>query len=176
MTIIADLPAGYTVGDGANIRKAIWDVQLASYTTLSRHDWDALAKLYLWPGLDQAAIELIALICSARQPLPLDDVSATLLHSLLKLMPSPTFGELSAWMDAQKPQTDSAERAVATLAAHVAERESEPGGDLLRSALLATVRAARPDLSIHEAPALAARLVEQARQAMELADSPAAVA
>jgi 2-keto-3-deoxy-galactonokinase len=64
------------------------------------------------------------------------------------------------------PQTlgTAADRIVATLAAYVAERELEPGGQLLRGALTAAIRAGLPEVPIADVPAMAARLVDVARR------------
>jgi hypothetical protein len=174
MTSIADLPAGFTLGDLTDMRKTVWDVQLADYSTLTDRDRTALPKLATWPGLNQAVIDLIALIVSGQQALPLDDDDATILQGVLKVLPTPTIAELTQWRGLHPDrETSPAGRALATLAAHVAEREDEPGGDLLRTALLATIRAAWPELPIAEAPATAARLLEQARRDMHAAAAAA---
>ncbi|YCK35136.1 hypothetical protein ACNF49_13930 [Actinomadura sp. ATCC 39365] len=171
MTILADLPAGYTPGDIVTIRHTIWTVRRDDYASLTETDRRALSKLAVWPGLDQAAIDLIALVLDERKPLPLDDSAATLLHSLLTVLPAVSDNDLIPTL-APTVELDNAPatRALITLAALTIEHDGQPGGELLRSALLAAIRAAWPHLPINQAPAAAGRLIVQARRRMEDAE------
>lgn len=65
------------------------------------------------------------------------------------------------------------------LAELAADRQLEPGGQLLATALRGALRLARPDLPLAEVRDEADRLIEQARrdqQAAEYGETPAAVA
>ncbi|MEU4576655.1 hypothetical protein [Nonomuraea sp. NPDC023979] len=172
MTSIAELPADFTLGDLADMRRAVWDVQLRDYTTLTAHDRTALVRLATWPGLGQDHIDLIALITSGQQPLPLDDAAAELLQLLLSLLPSPSVAELVEWKKTQARDDSPVGRALAVIAAHVAEQiDAGATADALRFALVSAVRAAWPHLPLHEAPRLAARLIVRARRDLQASDS-----
>jgi hypothetical protein len=176
MTSIAELPAGFTIGDLADMRRAVWDVQLRDYAALTARDRTALVRLATWPGLGQEHIDLIALITSGQQPLPLDDAAAELLQLLLSLLPSPSVAELIEWKKTQSREDSPVGRALAVIAAHVVEQEDGPAAEVLRFALVSAVRAAWPHLPLHEAPRLANRLIVQARRDLQAAESVVAVA